>query len=339
VRPIRWSRLLRRAAKQPLHLYSELPTRLGGVLRHLGFGAAAEALLYRVHCAQPYDIGLAEHLADFAYRRREHHFALGTPERSEFLLRILNRAFPSPRVTAAYFENLDAYLAARAPNAEPGRVVLGLGAGRCGSTSLAGILQRVPRAIATHEIAPFVHWDPLPCQIAFHLRRFELLRQFFPLVADCAHWWLRAVEPVFATIPDSLAIGLVRDEADCVRSWMAVSPPDVNHWVPPYNHIWPADKWDALYPHYEPPRDARRDPAHAKAQLIRRYVREYNECLTALADRYSGRILLLRTQQLDRAETRREIGRFLGQTVDFETVRLNARRDDVEIEETLPASG
>jgi hypothetical protein len=333
---IRWSRLVRRTAKQPLRIYNELPTRIGDALRHLGCGAIAEALLYRVHCAQPYDLGLAEHLADFAYRRREHRYAPGTPERSEFLLRILDRAFPSPRVTAAYFENLEAYLAARAPGAEPGRVVLGLGSGRCGSTSLAEILRRVPRAIATHEIAPYVNWDPLPCQIDFHLRRFALLRRFFPLVGDCAHWWLRAVEQVFAAIPDSLAFGLVRDEADCVRSWMAVSPPDVNHWVAPHNHIWPADKWDPLYPHYELPPDARRDPAHAKAQLIHRYVREYNERLTALADRYAGRILLLRTEQLDRAETRHEIGRFLGHAVEFETVRLNERRDDVEVGERLP---
>ena len=329
--------LLRNLAKLPLHFYFESPARFASALQRLGCGAAAEEVLFRMHCAHPYDYGLAEHLADMAYERRQHELAVGTIARGQFIMRILDRSFPSKPVTSAYLENLRALLAQRRSRAKPGKVVLGLGAGRCGSTTLAGILQTSPGAVSTHEIAPFINWEPLPRQVQFHLNRFRLLQKVFPMVADCAHWWINAVDGIFDAVPGSVAIGLIRDLDDCVRSWMAVSPEDVNHWIAPYSGIWPADKWDPLYPHYDLPRDARRNRRRAKESLVRRYVSEYNDALAALAARHPDRMLLLRTETLDLTMTRHEIEQFVGLPIGLEKVHLN-RGIDLELDgEVFPA--
>lgn len=322
------ARALRRIAKRPLHYYLDLPVSIAAALRRSGLRDLAQRFLWRVYCAHPYDLSLGECLANFMYEEGERELALGTAARGTFLLEVLGKSFPSARVVAAYFQNLDRLLEGRERRRELGRIVLGLGAGRCGSTSLAGILHQVPGAISTHENPPRVFWEPLPRQVDFHLRRFDRFGAYFPLVADCAHWWINLVDVVFAAFPRSRAIGLHRDVDACVRSWMAVSPNDINHWVAPHNGIWPDDAWDPLYPHYDLPDDAERRPRQAKELLLRRYVVEYNERLRQLAARMPDRVLLLRTEDLDLRRTRRALSEFLGVPVGLAPIHLNVGVDD-----------
>ena len=318
---------LRRAGKFLLHFDCEFPAKAAGALQRLGLHGAAETLLWRVYCANPYDCSLGEHLANMIYDRDERSFADGTVERGRFIMKTLERSYPSARVTAAYRHNLEELLKRRERRERPGQVVLGLGAGRCGSTTLAAILHSIDGAVSTHENPPEIYWQPLPAQMQFHISRFRIFSQYCPLVADCAHWWINALDTVFDAFPASKAIALHRDTDDCVRSWMRVSPPDVNHWVAPYNGIWPADRWDPLYPHYELPAGARRDPRRAKEELAYRYVTEYNERLETLAARMPERVLLLRTEDLDLPATRRRISEFLDMTVGLSALRLNVDTD------------
>jgi hypothetical protein len=315
--------IARTLSKRPLHFYLDFPTRVAGALQRVGATRLAEQFLWRVHCAHPYDCPLGEHLADLFYENRQHRYPFASVERGAFIMQVLLRSYPSPRLTAAYFDNLQAVLAKRAPRAEAGRIVFGLGAGRCGSTTLAGILHSVEGAVSTHENPPVVFWEPLTRQIQFHRRRFELFSGYVPLVADCSHWWINVIDTMFSTFPTAKAIGVRREMEDCLRSWMKVSPQDLNHWVAPYNHIWLTDRWDPLYPHYEMPLAAKRDPRGAKADLVRRYVSDYNRRLDALAAALPDRVLLLRTEELDLPETRERIAEFIGLPVGTAPVRLN----------------
>jgi hypothetical protein len=320
-------RMARWAGKFLLYAFCDLPTRIADILYSIGLRRTADQFLWRAYCAYPYDHALGEYLANCIYDHHQHKFAVGSIVRGRFLMQVLERSYPSPRVTAAYFDNLTRVLDKRVERDRPGQVILGLGAGRCGSTTLAGILHTIEGAVSTHESPPFIHWEPLPLETQFHLRRFEIFRRYVPLIADCAHWWINSLDQIFDAFPDSKAIGMFRNTDACVQSWMSVSPPDINHFVSSHNRIWPPDRWDPLYPHYELPADARQNRTRTKEQLIRRYVEEYNQRLKILAARLPERILLLSTEELDSPTARARISEFVQLRVSTDPIRLNVSRD------------
>ena len=320
-------RTARWAGKYLLRAYWDLPTGIADILYSLGLHRTSEQFLWRTYCACPYDHALGEYLANWIYDHHQHKFAVGSVERGNFLMQVLERSYPSPRVTAAYFENLAGVLNKRPERERPGQVILGLGAGRCGSTTLAAILHTIEGAVSTHESPPFMHWEPLPLEMQFHLRRFEMFSRYVPLIADCAHWWINSLDQIFDAFPDSKAIGICRDTDACVRSWMSVSPADINHFVPSHNRIWPPDRWDSLYPHYELPADARQNPTRTKEHLVRRYIEEYNQRLKILAARQPERILLLSTENLDSPSERARISEFVQLRVRTARISLNVSRD------------
>src|SRR5690242_11852008 len=111
--------------------------------------------------ADPYDRGARENLARVLFAMQRDRFPLGTVERSQHLLSIIGDAFPIAPVRSAYFENLERLLAQKPRRAAPGMLVLGLGSGRCGSTSLTALIASVADSVSTHENPPVVYWDPL----------------------------------------------------------------------------------------------------------------------------------------------------------------------------------
>lgn len=253
--------------------------------------------------------------------------ALGTLARSRLILQILLRTYPTQELSAAYFENLHHLLSKRETLPSPGRLVLGLGSGRCGSTSLTALMATVDGSLSTHENPPMIFWEHEEEQVAFHVRRFTLLRRYFPLVFDASHWWLNVIDELFAIFPDAKGVGLHRDLEGCVQSFMHVKergPDTVNHWVSPVNGIWQANNWDPAYPTYPIPESAHADPDRAKAGLIRRYISEYNRDLKSLADRFRGRIMLIRTENLGCVSEQQRLFRFVGRPGRPMRVHLNA---------------
>src|ERR1019366_4932603 len=177
---------------------------------------------------------------------------------------------------------------------------------------MASLLGTIAGAKSTHENPVRVFWDLHPQQVEFHLRRFRLLTAYFPVVADCSVWWINLMETVTQALPTTKAIGVYRETEACVRSFKGVSVPSYNPWVIPHNGIWHSYFGDPLYPHYELPENARKDPDAARESLMRRYVTDYNSRLKALAERMPERMLLLRTEELSEPSTLRQISQFLG---------------------------
>lgn len=319
------TRLRNRAGHWMLRSYLDFPLLVTEMIRRFGKAAVAERLLNIVFDAYPYDWPLAARLGDIIYENHEQEFQRGTKQRNDFLLNAIFRSFPSERLTEAYFENLEQILARQTRRHEPGRVILGLGSGRSGSTTLTAIIASVEGALATHENPPLVFWEPLRTQVDFHFRRFTLLAQYHSFVFDCAHWWINLLDPVFARFPDAKAIALYRNTELCVQSWIKITtePWNFNYWVVPRNRIWQYDRWYPTHPNYPLPPHARRSPASAKEGLIRRYVTEYNDRLKQLAAEMPQRILLLRTEELNLPKTRERISHFLGASVGGEAVHLN----------------
>lgn len=275
-----------------------------------GLGRSRRGISY-----DPYDPAIREQIACQLYERRRDEQPLGTVARSRVILDILEESCPTQFLVDAYFENLEILLNSRAPLSRPGKIVVGLGTGRNGSTTLAALLQGVDQSCCTHENPPLVSWQPQRPELDFHFRRLEQLSRYFVLVADVAHWWLNCLDPLFRRFPDARAMGLVRDTAQCVVSFMRIKGfgrNSYNHWAPYGTGIWAAAQWDPTYPTYPLPPAATRDPDGVKRTSIERYVREYNEQLSKYASAMPNKLLLLDTTQLDDPAVQRRIFDFIG---------------------------
>lgn len=273
----------------------------------------------------PWDIETRSRLGDLLHKEESAH-ALGTKERGRELLLMMAITWPTPALTDAYLENLRALLRVRASRRDPGRVVLGLGPGRCGSTSLTALLATAPESCCTHENPPAVHWVPAREQVELHWQRFHELTSRFALAFDAAHWWLNLCDEFFARFPTGRAIGLCRNEEACVRSFASIKGTgrgSINHWAPPHNGIWQTAPWDPTYPSFPLPAGAADDPDRARQIAIAEYVRDYNARMRALADRYPDRVLLVATEDLDDPIVQRQVGEFAGVPAVGGAYRLN----------------
>ena len=261
--------------------------------------------------------------AELLFRVNDAQLASGTIERGRMLLGLMGLDVLTEAIESAYFENLERLLNGRDRLAAPGTLVLGLGSGRCGSTSLARALASVETVCATHENPPMVHWQPTPGQLRVHCKRFRMLLAHFGLVFDSAHWWLNAVDPMTAEFGDMKMIGLVRDPDACARSFLerkGTGRNAINHWVEHDGTFWKPALWDRFYPSYEPGRFGLGEPegvsqaelASRQHQLVKAYVEDYNEGLTRAKDRFGERLLLLRTEELSEPETQDRVQAFLG---------------------------
>jgi hypothetical protein len=284
---------------------------------HIQRGELREAanIWWRICADNPYDLRARFAFGDLFFDCQQSAFPTGSVERSRFILEAIGKSFPTPRLTAAYFDNLTRLLAARPRLDTPGAIILGMGPGRCGSTSLSGAFTAIDGACATHENPPHVFWKPYEEQVRFHIERFRLLSQHFPLVFDAAHWWLNLLDRVVAEFPTAKAIGLMRDVEPSVRSFMKIKGSgrgSMNHWVAPGNGIWAASPFDTSFPSYAVPQALLGDPDAAKSALVERFVREYQASMEQAAQAKPDRVLLVRTEDLSSPAAAARIGEFVG---------------------------
>lgn len=308
-----------------MDFYIDAPVRFANFLFALGFHGVAEKTLGIIHDALPCDLAVAQRRGEMIYRARERLFPIGGAERSHFLLHTMLQSTPSELLTTAYFANLDKVFAKSEPRARQGHVVLGLGTGRSGSSTLAAILGSVEGALSIHEVPPLIYWHPSREQVEFHMRRLEVLSWHFPLTVNSGYYYLWVLDEFFDRFPEGKAIGAYRATEPCASSWFNIVPRWSNRWVSSHNGIWGATAWDPTLPKYPIPDGAHRDPDEVKRDHIRRYIVEYNDKLKSYADRFPERFLLVRTEDLDEPSTRTCISDFLGASVTMSSVRLNVQ--------------
>jgi hypothetical protein len=280
----------------------------------------------RVRDHDPYNQLARENLAELLYRIFYQGYELGSIDQSRQILMHISASFPTPTMSAAYFQNLERLLERGRRQLFPGQIILGLGAGRCGSTTLSHMLATFDGSCATHENPPLIYCNPKKEQLEFHFRRFRLLTKFFTLVFDASHWWLWAIDHFFKEFPEGKAIGLYRDTRGCVQSFARVKGQGTgafNHWVASGNGVWCANNWDPTYPTYETPENASDDPDAARALLMTRYVEEYNHKLFALANRNPRKVMLIRTEELADPGVQEDMFEFIGQRAKLPSMLLN----------------
>ena len=267
---------------------------------------------------------------EVCFRRVEHEFPVGSLQRSRQILQIIGEGYPTPALTDAYFSNLDLLLAEKDELCTPGELVIGMGTGRSGSTSLAAQLGTIENSCSTHENPPLVFWSPTPDQVSFHLRRLAKMVRYHALVADCAHWWINLVDDLVHEFPAVKFIGLTRDKWECMVSFARVKGlgrGTFNHWTRHPNDIWLSTVWDPTYPTFETPTWAERSPDRAKWEMIEQYLDLYECKMESAAARFKERFLLLEMESLNDLATISRLHRFVGVSSNSKTeaLRLNVR--------------
>ncbi len=312
-----------------LQLDERMAIRIAEYFDKNGLPHYADHMWLEISAATAYGNDLREELGDVMFDTRQAAFAHGTADRARFILEVMAISFPSEKLVAAYFENLEQMFADRPKRARPGEVVLGIGSGRCGSTTLAAAFAALPDSCATHENPPKIYWEPLEAQARFHLNRLRFLADYHAVVFDAAHWWIRILDRVFAEFPGAKVIGLARDTESCVESFLRFQGRGLkssNHWAPPNNGIWMTQIWDPAYPTYVLPPGPRPNANEAdaiKAAMIARYVTEYNQTLAALAAAQPQRVAVIRTEAMNQPDTVDRLRALLGMPLEMPSQALN----------------
>ncbi len=291
-----------------------------------GMATAAARMWQGVSSSAPYDREAREKLGELLFEQVPSEYPLGSAARSRQILDLISQSLPTAKLTEAYFENLKLLLASRPKRTRPGEVILGVGAGRCGSTTLCAAVASVPDACVAREIPPWIYWEPLDDQVRFHIDRLRLLADYYPVVFEAARWWLNALDQFFNAFPKGKVIALHRNTESCVRSFLNVKVRGrgpLNHWSPPEGKCWAPNSWDPTYPSYSVNANLAPDPDEAKAAVIERYVKEYNQTLRRLTE-CDPRVLLIRTEDLNSPATTAHLSSLLGQSVTMPHTELNA---------------
>lgn len=218
------------------------------------------------------------------------------------------------------FESLMADLPTRRGE-ERGRLVIGAGTGRSGSTSLAHLLEAQPGGYFSHEHAPRLSWQSADARFEFHLRRFRALQRGFSSFGDVSHWWLPRFEALLEAFPDLRMIVLKRDRLETIASFLKVKGGEgkggINHWIDHDGRFWRRNIWDECYPKYE---------AGGSREAIGAYWDDYYRQAEALQRRHPAVLRVFPTTHLSTPEGQRELLSFAGFTepVTIDALAANA---------------
>lgn len=121
--------------------------------------------------------------------------------------------------------------------------IVGLGTGRCGTTSLATLIARQPGWDCVHERKPFLSWDvldSLPSDVHFE---HESRRK-----ADVGFYYLPHVHWLLETYDGMQFVCLRRDRQQTIDSFCRVRPTGTN-WFS--SSPLKPDRWDRAFPNYD----------------------------------------------------------------------------------------
>ncbi len=187
--------------------------------------------------------------------------------------------------------------------------MIGLGTGRCGTTSLASLLNSAKGCGVTHEedrIRTHLSWDFSRDGIEKALKTMESRPE--GVVGDVAFYYLPYVAHIAEARPDTTFICLRRDREETVESYMKKTE-GRDHWRP---RTGKADPWDRLYPKFE---------AEDKRTAIGMYWDFYHETVDDLA-RSGARIRTFDMQDLNEEAGAKSIMEFAGLECDAARVGL-----------------
>lgn len=132
------------------------------------------------------------------------------------------------------------------------QLVIGLGSGRCGTQSLAHLLDQQSAAKVYHErVDHQIRWHGSEQEIHTFLDE-AVAQDEFQLIGDVAFYYLPYVEAILARQPNVKFICLQRDCKETVVSYLQKTS-GRNHWMEHDGRSWQLSRWDDCYPKYAVP--------------------------------------------------------------------------------------
>ncbi len=180
------------------------------------------------------------------------------------------------------------------------QLVIGMGTGRCGTVSLATLLDAQPAAWVLHEgVLDGAHrmlpWQPDPDALDRWLGTLRARSDGHALFGDVGPYFLPYVELLAEREPEARFVCLKRDRAETVRSFLQKTE-GRNHWYDHGGDGWAEDPlWDPAFPSFDEP---------DKAAALGRYWDAYYAEADRLAARHPDRFRVFPTETLNAAEGR-----------------------------------
>jgi len=183
------------------------------------------------------------------------------------------------------------------------RLILGIGTGRCGTTSLAHLLDKQPDCRVTHERFKFnVPWGPGGQEYLDKLIS-KLKNTDHEFYGDVALYWLPHVEElIWNDRVDVRVIALERERERTIQSFMRKTP-NSNPWQA-HNGDHQTSEWDHSFPKFR---------AENRAEAIGKYWDLYYGTIDHLVSKYPNHIKLYKTKHLNKVQMgQRNILNFVG---------------------------
>jgi len=171
------------------------------------------------------------------------------------------------------------------------KLIIGLGTGRCGTTSLVKLLNIQHDSNFTHEMrtnnAIVLPWEP-NYNLATECIESILTRKE-TYIGDVAFYWLNYIDFIFKNYYNSIDIKIIalkRNKEHTVNSFFKRSG-IYNSWV---NHNNIKREWDIAFPKYD---------NISKYDAISKYYDEYYKILNEKMKKYSNKIKIFKTEDLN----------------------------------------
>ena len=206
------------------------------------------------------------------------------------------------------------------------QLVIGLGTGRCGTTTLSVLLEAQSDSRFIHEGAidgerHLVPWGNDEAAVTW-LRALEARTAPARWFGDVGMYFLPSVEVILSEWPTARFIVLRRARAETVTSFLKKTE-GRNHWADHDGEGWMVDdKWDPCFPSYSP---------RPKEEALKAYWDEYYHEAEMLTDRYPDSIRIWNIEVLNSVAGRKDILQFAGysesQVVVEDGYHANAEND------------
>lgn len=197
-------------------------------------------------------------------------------------------------------------------------VIFGVGTGRCGTKSLATLLNLQTSTKISHELGKPLPWNY--CEKSLFDKIGEINSN--NKMGDVAFYYLNYIPKLIDTFSGNIRIiGLKRDMNSTVKSYLNHTR-GRNHWRKHNGILWKKDKvWDKAYPKYT---------VWNKTRAISKYYKDYYTELDRLVEIYPQNICIFDTRELNLTDGIHKILEFAGVNNSFKKIIVHENKSNIQ---------
>lgn len=200
-------------------------------------------------------------------------------------------------------------------------IFIGCGTGRCGTTSLAKLIDGCEDSVCTHERRPLLPW--VFDEDLYHERVQWFSTSSAAIAGDVAYFYLPYLEKLIGVFPNLKVVCLERGRQEVIDSFMWKTRWQ-NRWHSHDGIEWIKDNvWDPTFPKYD---------MTDKAEAIGAYWDDYHARIKRIAGKFPASVHRMPMEELNTAQGQRKIFDFLAIPEKsrryVEKPRFNARKSE-----------